>query len=172
MSGRTRLSGLEAFILDLDGVLTDTAGTHRRAWKRMFDEFLAERRGGEAEPFTRADYRRYVDGKPRYEGAASFLDSRGIELPFGDPDDPPDRGTVCALGNRKDRYFRDLLEREGVNRIEPSIEWAREVRRRGFPLAVVTSSRNGRRVLRAAGIGDLYSRGPQPSTLPGSVSGR
>jgi trehalose-phosphatase len=150
------LSGIQACICDLDGVLTDTAATHRRAWKHMFDAFLRERLGDGFQPFTEDDYRRYVDGKPRYDGAQSFLDSRDIELPRGDPDDPPDRDTVCGLGNRKNRYFHELLESEGVDRIEPSIAWVREAKRRGFPLAVVTSSRNGGRVLDAAGIQDLF----------------
>lgn len=151
-----KLSGIRAVILDLDGVLTDTARTHRRAWKRMFDEFLRDRRGADAEPFSEEDYRRYVDGKPRYDGAVSFLEARDIELPYGDPDDDPGKETVCGLGNRKNEYFRELLEREGVDRIEPSIRWARVVRASGVPLAVVTSSRNGRRVLEAAGIEDLF----------------
>lgn len=152
----SNLAGIRAFILDLDGVLTDTARTHRRAWKRMFDEFLRERRGREAEPFTDEDYRRFVDGKPRYDGAASFLESRGIDLPYGEPEDPPERETVCGLGNRKNRYFQELLEREGVERIEPSLGWVRRVRTSGIPMAVVTSSRNGRRVLAAAGIEELF----------------
>lgn len=150
------LEGVRAFILDLDGVLTDTARTHERAWTRTFDAFLQEHAGGDAEPFTSADYRRYVDGKPRYDGVQSFLESRGIELPYGNPDDPPGRETVCGLGNRKNRLFHELLEREGVERIEPSIEWVRGIRARGFPVAMVTSSRNGRRVLEASGIQDLF----------------
>lgn len=150
------LSGIRAVILDLDGVLTDTADTHRRAWKRMFDEFLEEERGEDAEPFSDVDYRLYVDGRPRYDGAATFLGSRGIDLPRGDPDDAPDRRTVHGLGNRKNRYFRALLDQEGVRRIDPSIQWVRQARKRGLPLAVVTSSRNGRRVVEAAAIGDLF----------------
>ena len=150
------LSRVRAFILDLDGVLTDTASTHRRAWKRMFDEFLHEKRGGGAEPFSDGDYRRNVDGKPRYDGARSFLESRDIALPFGAPDDPPDRETVCGLGNRKNQYYHELLEAEGVDRIDAAIDWARQGRERGLALAVVTSSRNGRHVLSAAGIADLF----------------
>lgn len=149
-------AGVRAFILDLDGVLTDTAGTHRRAWKRAFDEFLRERAGPDARPFSSSDYERYVDGKPRYDGAASFLHARQIDLPRGDPTDPPDRFTVCGVGNRKDRYFNELLEQEGARRIDPSVEWVRRARIHGFPLAVVTSSRNGRKVLRAAGIEGLF----------------
>ncbi len=151
-----RLAGIEAVILDLDGVLTDTARTHFRAWKRMFDEFLQERAGSGAEPFSLEDYRRYVDGKPRYDGAQSFLESRGIDLPRGEPDDPSGQATVCGLGNQKNLYFRELLEREGVYSLEPSIRWVRRLRRNGVRLAMVTSSRNGRQVARAGGIADLF----------------
>lgn len=150
------LAGVRAVILDLDGVVTDTATLHRRAWKRMFDAFLQERRGEAAEPFTEEDYRRYVDGRPRYEGAAAFLASRGIDLPRGDPDDPPDRETICGLGNRKNRYYRELLDREGVEPMEGAADWLREARERGYRLGIVTSSRNGRRVLEAARLAGLF----------------
>ena len=101
--GRPALSldRLEAVVFDTDGVLTDTASVHGAAWKRLFDEYLrlrATRDGEPFRPFTEADYLRSVDGRPRYDGVAGFLASRGIELPWGDPDDPPDRETVCGLG--------------------------------------------------------------------------
>ncbi len=155
-AGEIDVSGIGAFICDLDGVLTDTAETHFRAWKRMFDDYLQQRNGDDAEPFTRDDYRAYVDGKPRYDGARSFLESRGIDLSRGEPDDPPGRETVCGLGNRKHQIFHRLLEEDGVERIEPAIAWARAAKQRGVPLAVVTCSRNGERVMEAAGISDLF----------------
>lgn len=167
-----RLEGLQAFIVDLDGVVTDTAGLHERAWKRMFDEYLAERRGEDAEPFTSRDYRRYVDGKPRYDGAAAFLESRGIDLPRGEPDDPPDQETVTGLGNRKNRYFQELLERDGARVFDGAVRWLRDAADRGYRLAVVTSSRNGRQILDAVGLEDLFDarvdgRDGQERGLPG-----
>lgn len=149
------LAGLAALILDLDGVITDTASLHERAWKRMFDEYLQARQE-DPEPFTARDYREYVDGKPRYDGAASFLAARGIDLPRGEPDDPPDRETVCGLGNRKNLYFRALLDEQGVEVIEGADTWLREARQRGYRLGLVTSSRNGRRILEAAGLSELF----------------
>ncbi|MCF8309440.1 MAG: hypothetical protein K9I68_10570, partial [Bacteroidales bacterium] len=96
-----------AVIFDLDGVITQTAAVHSAAWKKMFDEYLKERETKYNEPFQefshQRDYLKYVDGKPRYEGVASFLESRGIELPYGDPSDDPAKETICGLGNRKDR---------------------------------------------------------------------
>ena len=77
----------DAALFDLDGVITPTAEVHMRAWAQMFGDFLLER--GIDEPYTDDDYYTYVDGKPRYEGVRSFLTSRGIELPEGDPGDPP-----------------------------------------------------------------------------------
>ena len=109
---------MQAVIFDLDGVVTRTAEVHAQAWKQLFDEYLAARARRLGEPFRpfdrSSDYRRFVDGKPRYEGVASFLASRGIELPFGSPEDPEERETVCGLGNRKNRYFRDALARRRV----------------------------------------------------------
>ena len=103
-----RMDRLDAVIFDLDGVITDTASVHAAAWKRMFDQFLADRadrEGEDQQPFSADDYYLYVDGKPRYDGVESFLASRGISLPRGEPGDPPAAETACGLGNRKDELF-------------------------------------------------------------------
>ncbi len=150
------LDGIDAFVCDLDGVITRTATTHMHAWKRMFDDYLRARFGEGARPFTEEDYRRYVDGRPRYDGVATVLHSRDIDLPRGAPDDPPDRETVCGLGNRKNDYFWEVVHREGVERIEPTVQWLRQARGRGLALGLVTSSENSEGVLKAAGIDDLF----------------
>jgi beta-phosphoglucomutase family hydrolase len=146
--------GLRAFLFDLDGVVTDTAAVHAHAWKRLFDVFLTERAGGgEFAPFRLPDdYFRYVDGKPRYDGVRDFLASRGLTLPEGAADDPPDRPTVHGLGNRKDRLFNAVLDEEGVRVFESSVALIRQLRRRGTATACVTSSRNGRGVLARTGL--------------------
>jgi alpha,alpha-trehalase len=150
----------DAVLFDLDGVLTATARLHAACWKRMFDDYLAGRAAGSGEPLEpfeiATDYKRYVDGKLRYDGVQSFLRSRDIDLPWGGPDDPPDRETVCGLGNRKNELIGELLDREGVDTYETSIEWLRQLRRRGFATAVVSASKNCERVLEAAGIADLF----------------
>lgn len=150
----------EAVILDLDGVITKTADLHARAWKQMFDSFLEsreERPDERHEPFDpETDYRRYVDGKPRYEGVGSFLDSRGIELPWGSQDDDPDRDTVCGLGNRKNDMFRDLLDDEGVKTYADTVDALERWRDQGLATAMITSSRNGRYIVQRAGLTDAF----------------
>ncbi|NNC93273.1 MAG: beta-phosphoglucomutase family hydrolase [Acidimicrobiia bacterium] len=150
----------DAVLFDLDGVLTATARLHAACWKKMFDEYLAERSGGPGAPFEAfeiaTDYKRYVDGKLRYDGVQSFLQSRDIALPWGDPDDPPNRETVCGLGNRKNELIGELLDTDGVDTYESSITWLRQLRQAGFATAVVSASKNCERVLHAAGIADLF----------------
>lgn len=147
-------------LFDLDGVLTQTAATHTRAWKQMFDGYLRERADRLGEPFVPFDpgddYTRYVDGKPRHDGTRSFLGSRGIELPEGDPDDPGERETVHGLGTRKNALVLELIEREGVQTFPGSIDYVREVRAAGLRTAVVSSSANTQAVLQATGIEDLF----------------
>ena len=154
------LGAMEAVIFDLDGVVTRTAEVHAEAWKQLFDEYLAVRARRFGEPFEafdrRSDYRRFVDGKPRYEGIASFLASRGIELPFGSPDDPEERETVCGLGNRKNRYFLEALERTGADPYPTTLQLIAKLRARGVRTAIVSSSRNCVAVLEAAGIRELF----------------
>jgi len=117
----------DAVLFDMDGVVTDTASAHAAAWKRLFDVYLEERAERDAtdfQPFdANADYRRHVDGMPRYDGVKRFLESRGIELPFGDPDDDADAETVCGLGNRKDGYFHEWLAAHGVRTFPGTLEF-------------------------------------------------
>ena len=143
-------------LFDLDGVLTDTAAVHTAAWRSMFDDYLRERDGDDAVPFDPAvDYPRYVDGKPRADGVRSFLASRGIELPDGDPDDGPDRETVHGLGARKNDLLLALIERDGVEVFGPSVTYLQAVRAAGLPTAVVSSSANTQQVLEVTGLAPL-----------------
>ncbi|MXZ71912.1 MAG: HAD-IA family hydrolase [Acidobacteria bacterium] len=170
-------------LFDLDGVLTATARLHAASWKRMFDRFLADREaaaagagsGGRAgsagletgapaggpagarfRPFEDRDYTRYVDGRPRYDGVRAFLESRGITLPDGEPSDSPGDGTVCALGNRKNALFHELVATEGVETYDGSLAVVRHLRANGVRTAVVSSSRGCGEILDAAGIADRF----------------
>ena len=159
--GRRALSldRLEAVVFDTDGVLTDTASVHAAAWKRLFDEHLAQRAARPGEPFrafTEADYLRHVDGRPRYDGVAGFLASRDISLPWGDPSDPPDRETVCGLGNAKDRLFVAQLRDHGAQAFPTSVAFVRRLRERRLRMAVVSASRNMVAVLEAARLRELF----------------
>ncbi|HIC80168.1 MAG TPA: trehalose-phosphatase [Kiloniellaceae bacterium] len=151
---------LDAVLLDLDGVITETAEVHANSWKEMFDEFLRERASrlsGGFVPFDLdRDYKQFVDGKPRYEGVASFLESRGISLPQGHDRDPPDKETICGLGNRKNQLFLKAIRQNGVTTYPSSVDFIHKIRRLGLKVAVVTSSRNGREVLEAAGVTHLF----------------
>ncbi len=151
--------GVRTCLFDLDGVLTQTAKVHAAAWKSMFDAYLrrrAERTGEPLKEFTPDDYDAYVDGKPRYDGVRSFLESRGIELPEGTPEDPPDAETIDGLGNRKNELVLKLIREQGVQAYEGSVRYVRAIAEAGFHRAVVSSSANCRDVLRAVGIEDLF----------------
>ncbi len=147
-----------AVLFDLDGVLTPTATVHMAAWSEMFTDFLAgvDAEGADTSPYTDEDYYAHVDGKPRYDGVEDFLSSRGIELPYGHPSDPPDAETVCGLGNRKNEAFNAVLERDGVDPYPGSVALLDALRELGIPLAVVSSSKNAPAVLAAAGIADRF----------------
>jgi beta-phosphoglucomutase family hydrolase len=152
--------GIRGCLFDLDGVLTQTAKVHDAAWKQMFDQFLRERADQAGQPFRPfdpvKDYEEYVDGKPRADGTRSFLASRGITLPEGDPDDPPDAPTVNGLGNRKNVLLLEMIRTQGVEPYEGSVRYVRAVRDAGLRRAVVSSSANAHDVLVAAGIDDLF----------------
>jgi beta-phosphoglucomutase family hydrolase len=150
----------EAVIFDLDGVITDTAKTHAMAWKTIFDEYLLKRKQNKNEPFrefTQDDYLDFVDGKPRYEGVASFLKSRDIELPWGSPDDDPEEETVCGLGNRKNEVFTKVLKKEGAEVYPSSKKILFELKEAGIKLGVASSSKNCKTVLETVGLLHLFS---------------
>ena len=152
--------GVTACLFDLDGVLTQTAKVHAAAWKQMFDEYLrrrAEQQGEKFVPFDQVrDYDEYVDGKPRYDGVKPFLSSRGIDLPQGTPDDPPDAETIDGLGNRKNEIVLKMIHDDGVEPYEGSVRYVKAAREASLRRAVVSSSTNCRDVLTAAGILDLF----------------
>ncbi|MDL4770866.1 HAD family hydrolase [Actinomadura xylanilytica] len=152
--------GATACLFDLDGVLTRTAAVHAAAWKKMFDGFLRDRADREGVPFVPfdpvKDYGRYVDGKRREDGTRSFLESRGITLPPGGPDDPPEAETVRGLGGRKNRLVLKIIQDRGVDMYEGSIGYVRAAREAGLKTAVVSSSANTVQVLETVGITGLF----------------
>ena len=149
----------DAVIFDLDGVITQTALVHSQAWKKMFDDYLLERERMHAEPFSeftqKDDYLPYVDGKPRYEGVRSFLESRGIGIPYGSPEDSVEQETICGLGNRKNSAFNEVLDREGVKVYPSTIRLMHELKDNGIRIGVASSSKNCFAVLKAANLLDL-----------------
>ena len=144
---------VKASLFDMDGVLTDTASVHARAWKEMFDAYLATH-GQPA--FEQRDYEDYVDGKPRQDGVRDFLASRGITIPEGEPDDPPGAETIRGLGNRKNELVQQLIRDQGVDVYEGSRRFVEAVRDAGQKTAVVSSSANTEQILEAAGLSDLF----------------
>lgn len=150
----------DAVLFDLDGVITNTAGLHATCWKRVFDEYLQTRANqtGEAfRPFDRqTDYALYVDGKPRFDGVRDFLRSRGISLPDGLPNDPPQTETINGIGNRKNDLVNDAIRDKGVEPYEGTVRLIRQLRRDGFKIAVVTSSANCTAVLKSAGLDAFF----------------
>lgn len=142
---------VRACLFDMDGVLTETASVHERAWKSMFDEYL--RQHGDGRPFSEHDYLRYVDGRTREDGVRDFLASRDIELPDGEPDDGADADTVHGLALRKNELFRQFLRRDGVSAFEGSRRYLEAVTGAGLAVAVVSSSMNTREVLDITGLG-------------------
>ncbi len=148
------LTTYDAVLFDLDGVLTPTAEVHMHAWRTMFEQLFA---AWDVTPaYTDTDYFEYLDGKKRYDGVASLLRSRDIEVPWGEPSDTPDRDTVCGIGNRKNEVFAAILRSEGIEPYPGSVALLDLLQDQGMPVAVVSSSKNADEVLRAAGLRDRF----------------
>lgn len=150
----------DAVIFDLDGVVTQTAVVHAAAWKGMFDEYLRLREKRDGEPFREFthenDYLPYVDGKPRYKGVESFLESRGIHIDFGDADDEPGKETVCGLGNRKNIKFTEVLKEEGAEVYQSTVDLLRDLKAKNIHIGVASSSANCQYILQSTNLEDLF----------------
>lgn len=150
----------DGVILDLDGVVTSTVKQHIRAWKQSLDSFLQHYANVKGSPFlpldTEKEYKLYLDGKPRYFGVKSFLNSRKISLPYGNTDDPPGFESICALGNLKNQIYLDLIAREGAEVYTDTLEMIKLWRSMKLKIAVVSASKNCRQILSIAGISDLF----------------
>lgn len=149
------LTAYDAVLFDLDGVLTPTADVHMHAWRTMFEELFAA--WDVTPPYTDRDYFDHLDGKKRYDGVASLLRSRDIEVPWGDPSDPPTADTVCGIGNRKNAVFEKVLRADGIAPYPGSLRLLDVLAAAGTPVAVVSSSKNAEEVLAAAGIRDRFA---------------
>ncbi|GAA1852739.1 HAD family hydrolase [Microbacterium koreense] len=149
------LTTFDAVLFDLDGVLTPTADVHMHAWRTMFDELFAA--WNVTPPYSDGDYFAYLDGKKRYDGVASLLRARDIEVPWGDPADPVEADTVCGIGNRKNVVFERVLRADGITAYPGSVAVLDVLAAAGTPVAVVSSSKNAEEVLRAAGLRDRFS---------------
>src|SRR3954452_23799541 len=139
-------SSFRAVLFDLDGVVTPTAEIHERAWADLFAKWN----------FDKNDYLTYVDGRPRYDGVKTFLTARGVDLPWGDPSDPPGDDTICAMGNRKDAMFNAVLERQGIKPYPGTLKVMELLDRADVPMAIVSSSQNAGNVLQAAAIAHRF----------------
>ena len=151
---------LKAVIFDMDGVITKTALTHASAWKKMFDEYLKKREAEHGEKFREfthaGDYLPFVDGKPRYKGVQSFLESREIYLPFGDPMDEAGKETICGLGNRKNEAFNEVLNQQGAEVYPSTIDLLHELKAAGIKLGVASSSKNCKPVLERVNLMGIF----------------
>ena len=154
------IDGLDALIFDLDGVITRTAALHMKAWQQMFESYFQEyleKNDRDIEPYKdKEDYLKYIDGKPRYDGVKSLLESRDINLDYGDSEDGPDKETICGLGNRKNKIFLDLMKQEGVHVFDDTINKIKKWRKRELKTAVISSSKNCKAVLETAEIENLF----------------
>ena len=159
-SANTKSLSFDAVIFDVDGVITKTALVHAASWKAMFDEYLHLREDRNGEPFREFtyenDYLTYVDGKPRYKGVQSFLESREINIEFGDAGDQPDVETVCGLGNKKNVTFTKVLKEKGVEIYQSTVDLIHDLKANGIRIGVASSSKNCQYILQTAKLEDLF----------------
>ena len=163
---------LAACVFDLDGVLTASGALHAAAWAETFDPLLARRveltgeRFAPFQPFDpRVDYFRHIDGRPRVSGIHAFLASRGIRLPEGHADDPPDAETVHGLANHKNEALLHRLEHEGVTAFAGARAYLEAAREAGLPCAVVSASVNTHEILKRAGLSSLIEHCVDGNTI-------
>lgn len=149
------LLAFSAFLFDLDGVLTTTARIHARCWKQVFDELLRTRAGGAFVPFTAAEYQRFVDGKPRFDGVRAFLASRGLRLPEQSPAGS-NADSVASVAEHKDALVAQGIAAGEAQAYPGSVAFVRWLRAAGRRAAVVSSSHHAPLVLAKTGLDGYF----------------
>jgi len=144
----------KAVVFDLDGVITRTAPLHEKAWKQVFDRFLEEKK--DPKPFSHEDYLQFVDGKPRYEGVRTFLESRGFKLDCGQWTDPPEKETYGGIGNRKENLFNDYLNSTPIEVYDSTVNFIINLKERQCKIAVASSSKHCRQILEKTNLEHLF----------------
>lgn len=151
---------IQALIFDLDGVVTPTAEIHARAWQKMFNEYLRKKSQSDGKTYRLMnipeDYPKYLDGISRHDGIRNFLKSRGIFLPEGMPDNGPETESIFGLGNWKNRYFRQVLENDGIQAYPDTLNFIRSQKAKGRRTAIISASKNCRDILKTAEIEYLF----------------
>lgn len=140
----------EAVIFDLDGVITNTASLHYEAWKYIFDDYLKKSNTQDKGEFTRTDYLKFVDGRPREKGIITFLSSRNIKV------NPEDK-IVKEIADKKTKKFLSLLQEKGVEVYPPAVNFLKQLKENNIKCALASSSKNARFILSRAGLSDLFS---------------
>jgi beta-phosphoglucomutase family hydrolase len=148
-----KLWACRAVVFDTDGVITDSARVHAAAWKEAFDACLREH--GQPPFDQRGEYRQYVDGRSRLDGAAALLEARGVRLPYGDPEDSPGTETICAVAARKERAFVRRIAEEGVEAWPGTVRLLLALHGARVRCAAVSASRHARELLAHAGVRSL-----------------
>jgi HAD superfamily hydrolase (TIGR01509 family) len=157
-------------VFELDDVLVGSAGLHREAWARTFNELLSGRSdtsyGRIADPFEpQTDYPQHIADRPRLEGVRTFLSSRGIRLPEGEPGDPPGSETVHGLANRKNEWLGGLLEQRGVRAFDGVRHYLERARDAGVSCAVVSASAHTGEMLERSGLAELVDGSVDAETI-------
>jgi beta-phosphoglucomutase len=139
---------LRCVIFDLDGVITDTAEHHFRAWQRLASE--------NALPFDRALNER-LKGVSRMESLEIILEHAGREA------SPEDK---VRLATRKNAYFRELIEAITPGDLLPGIgDLLADLHDRGIRTAVASMSHNVWEVVHRLEIEPLIDLIVDPATL-------
>jgi len=114
---------IQAFLFDLDGVLTDTSEFHYRGWKRLADE--------EGLPFDRDD-NEALRGVSRRESLLLMLKGRAIP-----------EATLQTWMERKNTYYLELVTAMNPGDLLPgALDLLQEIRTAGLRIAIASSSKN------------------------------
>lgn len=126
-----------AVIFDLDGVLTDTAEYHYRAWRRLAEE--------EGLPFTRED-------NEKLRGV-----SRRASLELILKGSTRSEDEMLEMMDRKNSYYRSFIKTMDAGDLLPgALDKLKQLRRMGVKLGLASASKNAREVVERLKIEDYF----------------
>lgn len=144
------MSDIKGIILDLDGVLTDTAEYHFRAWQR-----LGERIGI---PFDR-EFNESLKGISRMESLERIL-------MYGGKADAYSPEEKEALAQEKNEDYQQLIQQITPKDILPGMgKFLADCQKAGLRLALASASKNGPAILERLGLTGIFEVVVDPAQL-------
>ncbi len=157
---KIKISGIQAVLVDIEGVVTNTERLHAEAWREVLEEYLEDTenvsKGKIPLQSLQDDYIKHIQGKNRYEGIKDFLEAHHVSLPPGKSTDSPGDSTLFGLANLKHEIFEEQLEQAEIKYYEDAIRKFKALKKRNIKVGAISSSKHANMILHNSKLKEAF----------------